>query len=310
MNTALAPATRYTSIHFDSARWAEIELRPGDIVVSTPPKSGTTWVQMLCALLVFDGPRFPAPLEQLSPWVDMLDKPVAEVRETLEAQDHRRILKTHTPLDGVPMSDDVHYVVVGRDPRDVAVSFDHHMANLDVGRFLELRSRVADPAEPLTVPDLPPADPADRFRDFVAGDVDDGSLTLAYVLHHLRVGWDRRHEGNVHLVHYADLRRDLPGELFRLGRALDFTLTAGRAGDLAAEATIERMRERAHEVAPSASLGLWRDPSRFIRTGGTGEWRAWTTPADHDGYRSRVASLVDADLDRWVHDGGRTPASR
>jgi hypothetical protein len=308
--TDLAPRARYANLIFDSARWAEIELRPGDIVVSTPPKSGTTWTQMLCALLVFDGPRFPAPLEQLSPWVDMLDRPVGEVREVLEAQDHRRILKTHTPLDGLPMRDDVHYVVVGRDPRDVAVSFDHHMANLDVGRFLELRSRVVDPGEPLVLPDLPPAEPVERFRRFVAGSVDDGLLTLAAVLHHLRVAWERRHEANVHLVHYADLSRDLPGELLRLGRDLGFPLTAVRAGELAEEAGIERMRERADEVAPGASLGLWHDTSRFIRTGGTGEWRAWTTPADLDGYRSRVAALVDADLARWVHEGGPTAGSR
>lgn len=309
MDTALAPRTRYCNIIFDSARWAEIELRPGDIVISTPPKSGTTWMQVLCGLLVFDGPRFPAPLERLSPWVDMLDKPIAEVREVLEAQAHRRILKTHTPLDGLPMRDDVDYVVVGRDPRDVAVSFDHHMANFDVGRFLELRSGVVDPDEPLVLPAAPPADPVDRFRAFVAGGVDDGLLTLADVLRHLRVAWDRRQQANVHLIHYADLRRDLPGELLRLSCALGFSLTAARAEELAAEATIDRMRDRADEIAPGASRGFWHDTRRFIRTGGTGEWRAWTTPADEDGYRSRVGSLVEPALARWVHEGGATAAS-
>ncbi len=310
MSTALDPRTRSASLIFDSARWAEVELRPGDIVVSTPPKSGTTWVQMLCALLVFDGPAFPAPLERLSPWVDMLDKPVAEVRSVLETQDHRRILKTHTPLDGVPQRDDVDYVVVGRDPRDVAVSFDHHMANFDVGRFLELRSRVADPDEPLPLPDPPSADPAERFRAFVAGGVDDVTLTLAFVLHHLQIGWDRREEPNVHLVHYADLRRDLPGELFRLGRGLGFSLTAERAGELAAEASIDRMRERADELAPGASRGFWRDNRRVLRTGGSGEWRALTGPADEEAYRIRVASLVDDELARWIHEGASPAVSR
>src|SRR5690606_19838505 len=149
----------------------------------------------------------------------------------------------------------------------------------------------------------PPADPVDRFRAFVAGGVDDGLLTLAEVLRHLGVAWAHRDEPNVHLVHYADLRRDLPGEVLRLGRALGFTLTAARAEQLAAEATIDRMRERADEIAPGASRGFWHDTHRFIRTGGTGEWRAFTTPADDDGYRSRVASLVEPALALWVHEG-------
>jgi hypothetical protein len=73
----------------------------------------------------------PAPLTTLPPWLDMRLRPAKEVRHALDRQTHRRFIKTHTPLDGLPMADDVTYVVVGRDPRDVAVSMDHHRDNLD-----------------------------------------------------------------------------------------------------------------------------------------------------------------------------------
>lgn len=297
------PATRYRNLIFDSGRWSEIELRPGDIVITTPPKCGTTWTQMLCALLVFDGPDLPAPLEQLSPWVDMLNRPVGEVRATLDAQQHRRIIKSHTPLDGLPLHPDVDYVVIGRDPRDVAVSWDHHLANLDLGRFLELRATAVDPRDEDLPPMAPPSpDPAERYRTFVTSD-DDAMPNLALVLHHLGTAWERRHLPNVHLVHYGDLRRDPAGELLRLGRALGFEVGPERAAELAAEATLDRMRERADEVAPSASQGLWRDPSRFIRTGGVGEWQVWSTPELDQVYRRRVAALAPPDLARWVHEG-------
>ena len=305
MSTTDVPATRYRNIIFDSARWSSIDLRPGDVVISTPPKCGTTWTQMLCALLVFDGPDFPAPLEQLSPWIDMCNRPIAEVRAALDAQDHRRILKTHTPLDGIPLQPDVAYVVVGRDPRDVGVSWEHHMANLDLGRFLELRATAVDPEDDW-VPPMPAIaeDPVARFHQYLTSD-DQGTLTLADVLQHLEVAWERRHLPNVHLVHYRDLRQDTPRELLRLARALGFTITQQRARELAAEAGLERMRARADDIAPSASLGLWHDNRRFIRTGGQGEWRAWMTPEDEERYWQRISSLVDHDLGRWVHEGRR-----
>src|SRR5689334_24191330 len=103
MPEASSPRTRYRSIVADSARWDGFAFRPGDVVISTPPKCGTTWTQMLCALLIFDGPDFPAPLDQLSPWLDMSTRPLAQVMATYAAQPHRRIVKTHTPLDGLPL---------------------------------------------------------------------------------------------------------------------------------------------------------------------------------------------------------------
>lgn len=58
---------RYRSVVADSARWEGFQFRDGDIVISTPPKCGTTWTQMLVALLVFGSPDLPRPLAELSP---------------------------------------------------------------------------------------------------------------------------------------------------------------------------------------------------------------------------------------------------
>ena len=65
----------YTSADEDSARWWDFAFRAGDIVVSTRSKSGTTWVQMICLLLVFADPELPDRLGRLSPWLDWLVEP-------------------------------------------------------------------------------------------------------------------------------------------------------------------------------------------------------------------------------------------
>jgi hypothetical protein len=296
---------RYRTLVADSARWDGFELRAGDIIISTPSKCGTTWTQMLCALLIFDGPSFPAPLERVSPWLDMLNQSVDEVYATYAAQEHRRFIKTHTPLDGVPWRDDVTYVVVGRDPRDVAISMEHHMENMDVVRFIELRAQAVglDDLAELLPRTVPSGDPAERFRSFVEDDDHGGPSTLATVLHHLATGWARRAAPNLALFHYGDYKADLVSELLRLAAALDIRLTSERARELAPEAGIERMRERADEVVPSASLGTFKSNAAFLRAGSSGEWRSRVTEADKARYEERVDSLVLADLADWAHLG-------
>ena len=134
---------RYVGTMYDSNRWDGFELRPGDIIIATPPKCGTTWTQMICALLILQEPELPLPLNRLSPWIDMVTRARTEVFADLQAQRHRRFIKTHTPLDGIPNDPAVTYICVGRDPRDVALSIDHHIDNMDIGAFLKAREQAA-----------------------------------------------------------------------------------------------------------------------------------------------------------------------
>jgi hypothetical protein len=117
---------RYEGTVYDSSRWDSFELRSGDIITSTPPKCGTTWTHMIGALLILQEP-------ELSPWIDMVTRARTDVFADLQAQTHRRFIKTHTPLDGIPNDPTVTYICVGRDPRDVALSMDRHNDNWTLG---------------------------------------------------------------------------------------------------------------------------------------------------------------------------------
>src|SRR5262245_8917261 len=152
----------------DTTRWSRFVFRPGDIVISTPPKCGTSWTQMLCGLLLFDGPDFPGSISDLSPWLDLYFRTEADVFAQLDAQQHRRFIKTHTPLDGIPVRDDVIYIVVGRDPRDAMVSFEYHMANVDFTKVADsfaAQGRLDDLAS--GAPPPPESDPTANFRLFI-----------------------------------------------------------------------------------------------------------------------------------------------
>ena len=294
----------YRSLIMDNARWDGFEFRPSDIVISTPPKCGTTWTQMLCAMLIFDGPDFPAPLSELTPWLDQTIRPLDDVRAIYAAQKHRRFIKTHTPLDGLSVREDVTYIVVGRDPRDVMVSMEHHLANMDLERVLALRGAAVGNHDLDTLAPRPPVsdDPGERFRAFVHASKDAGVVCLASVLHHLDTAWQLRHAPNVVMCHYADYSKDLRGEIVRLANALDINMNPDRAQALAAEATLERMRDRADDVLPNAGA-IWKDDQAFFRAGSFGEWRRRVNDDDLADYDRTVEAIVSSELAIWAHDG-------
>lgn len=302
--TLVVVTIRYRTMMQDNARWDGFDLRPSDVVISTPPKSGTTWTQMLCALLIFDGPDFPAPMSELSPWLDQSIRSREEVYAVYGAQQHRRFIKTHTPIDGLPWHPDVTYVVVGRDPRDVMVSMEHHFANMDLDRVLMLRDRAVGNDDLDTLPPRPPLsdDPQERFRTFVHNTELARGMNLTQVLHHLETAWERRALSNIVMCHYADYTADLPGEVLRLAHALNIAMTVDRAHELAAEASLDRMRGRAVEVIPNAGA-IWKNDQAFLRTGGFGEWRARVNGDDLAEYDAVVRATVSLDLAAWVHRG-------
>ena len=117
----------YRTWIIDSRRWQHYRPRPNDIIIATyHPKSGTTWMQRIVGLLVFQTPD-PQPITQASPWIDRrFPEPVEAMVARIEAQSHRRFLKSHLPFDGQPIYDEVKYIHVARDGRDACLSFHNH----------------------------------------------------------------------------------------------------------------------------------------------------------------------------------------
>lgn len=212
-----APPLRYRSADEDSDRWSGFRFRQGDIVISARSKSGTTWVQMICALLVLQRPELPKPLAELSPWLDWLVTPRREVYARLEAQTHRRFIKTHTPLDGIPIDRRATYIVAARHPLDMAVSLYHHGNNLNRERIRELTGQPDDGATAQDPPEL-----RHWLRAWVAwaGDPREQMDSLPGVMWHLSDAWARRSQPNIVLVHYDDLANDLAGEIRRIASLL------------------------------------------------------------------------------------------
>jgi aryl sulfotransferase len=294
------PERIYTSPTQDSGRWIGFPFRDGDIVISTRTKSGTTWMQMICALLIFRDPELPAPLGELSPWLDWLVMPKDEVYATLESQSHRRFIKTHTPLDGLPLDDRVTYIVVARHPLDAALSSFHQGNNIDLVRLVELTGATAEQ-------DHGPrsADAAEALTGWISwdGSIEDNLDSLRGVFWHLGDAWRRRNDPNVVLVHYEDLLADLPGEMTRIAERLGIHMPASEIRRLSEAATFDAMLARSEELAPDP-VGVLVDRRKFFRRGRSGGGREILDGATLAAYESRARELAPPDLLDWLHRGG------
>lgn len=273
-------------------RWVGFEHRSGDIVISTRSKCGTTWLQMICALLVFEDPDLPAPLAELSPWLDWEVEPLAVVRARLDRQAHRRFIKTHTPLDGLPLRTGVTYLVAGRHPLDVAESLYAHGHNIDRERFEVLTGRRTSDPEGTFVewvqawmrPDLAPEASLD---------------TLPGLVHHLADAWGRRGGIDVVLVHYDDLKVDLAGQMRLLADALGISVAEERWPALVAAAGFASMRERAELLVPD-HLGVLERPADFFRAASTERAGTSLPNSVSDECTALVRELAPPEVATWL----------
>jgi hypothetical protein len=298
----------YRSAYSDNARWDGFPFRDGDIVICTPVKSGTTLLQMMCGLLVFGSAEFQDHLSRISPWLDFLHQGQESVRAALEAQPHRRFIKTHTPLDGLPFDERVTYLCTARDLRDVALSVRHHMANLDLDavdriRVAESEARPQDgTAEDRRTLTLPQSE-----REFVQRWLDDPAPipdsmhSLDFILHHVRTSWSARARPNVFLLHFEDLTGNRGEAMRHLASCLGIDACEHRIAEWAQATSIDRMRKRADRLAPNSDSGVWHDNRRFFRCGTSGQWQSVFTEEHLHAYATRVTQLIDPDLSAWLH---------
>lgn len=290
---------------FDSTRWEGLRLRPDDIVIATPAKCGTTWTQRIVSLLIFDSSELYAPMARISPWLDMNTRPIADVMAELDTQTHRRFMKSHLGYAALPHDNGVTYIAVGRDPRDVGVSWMHHIDNVNMENlFVERANAVGlDDLAELDMGAVPNLDGtiADRFWRWVEGDNPDFD-SLAAMVNHLKGFWDHRDDPNVVLLHYADLQRDLVGQMGYLAERLGIERSRERLEELAPHAGFDEMKAHAADTAPNGDQTIWKDTTDFFHSGTSGQWRH-VVGDDEARYDKRIGELADAAFADWLHHG-------
>jgi aryl sulfotransferase len=288
----------------DSRLWDAYRPRPGDVVVATYPKCGTTWTQRIVSALIFQSPE-PKPMS-LSPWIDsrFISDPV-ETQTRIEAQTHRRYLKSHLPFDALPNHAHVKYIHVARDGLDAMMSWYNHQTKYKRMDLLD-RAGLADETVARPYP-RPSENPRDFFHDWMGlnGEGRVGDVSAEAFFDTEGTYWVARRAPNMLLVHYNDLSANLDAEMRRIANFLEIETPPTLWPQLVHAATFEQMQQDGEALMPMAKFAWDGGAKDFIYAGKNERWRDVLTEEDIALYRERAARELDPALNDWLAHGRR-----
>jgi len=283
------------SHHFDSTVWNDFVFRDDDIVIGTYAKSGTTWTQQIVSQLIFQGAE-DVNVSDISPWIDLRVPPKEVKLPAVEAQTHRRFLKTHLPVDALVFSPNAKYIYIARDGRDVVWSMYNHHSNGNAAFYAMLNDtpgRVGPPIAP------PPATIRQYYHEWLDRD---GHPFWSF-WENIGSWWNVRHLPNVLLVHFADLKADMPGQIRRIADFLGVAVDEGRWPAILEHCSFDYMKRHAAKAAPLGGVFWDGGAETFIHKGTNGRWRDVLTVEESAKYERLALEKLGPDAAAWLAHG-------
>ena len=281
--------------HFDSTIWNDLVFRDDDIVISTYAKAGTTWMQQIVGQLLFDG-NPDLSVAEMSPWLDLRVPPKDVKLPVVEAQTHRRFLKTHLPVDALRFSPDAKYIYIGRDGRDVVWSMYNHHFNANQSWYEALNDtpgRVGPPIE------RPPDDILLYWRDWMDRD---GHPFWPF-WENVRSWWEIRELPNLMFVHFANLKRDMEGQIRRIAEFLEIPIRESRWPAIVRHCSFDWMKKNATKSVPLGGAFWDAGAEVFINKGVNGRWKDMLSAAESAEYEKRAEIELGEACARWLATG-------
>ena len=281
--------------HIDSTRWNNFQFRQDDIVISTYAKSGTTWVQQIIGQLLFDAKEH-LPVMDICPWIDLRILPADDIETAVDSQAHRRFLKTHLPVDSLVYSPKAKYIYIARDGRDTLWSwYNHHRGYSDTAfqLFNETPGRVGPPIGRAT------DDIVEYFHEWLERD----GFPIWPYFSHVQSWWDIKDLPNMYLLHFNELKADLPGQIRALAKFLDIEINEEIFPKMIEHSSFDYMKKNADDLTPLLGQVFDKGASYFINKGSNSRWTDVLSASDLAKYNEVVSQKLSPDCASWLESG-------
>lgn len=288
----------------DSGRWSAYKPRSGDIVIGTAPKVGTHWMLQMVSLLVFQSPK-PKDLG-FAPWLDaQFLAPLDQVLKKIESQAHRRILFSHLPFDALPIYDDVRYIHVARDGRDVCMSMLNHVSNMTTDHINRVAENRLDGDSIQRAVRQSSRGPREFFLNWIEAGTSHDLDRADWFFEIERSYWSERHRPNLLLVHFNDLKANLSDEMRHISAFLDIPVNEAIWPKLVEAATFDSMKQNGAQILAKLEHLFRGGHETFLHQGTNEQWRDVLTEADLALYEKHAHSALSLGLFDWLRNGRR-----
>jgi aryl sulfotransferase len=150
----------------------------------------------------------------------------------------------------------------------------------------------------------PPGTAVEFFRQWFE---QDGSPFWPY-WENVRSWWAVRDLPNVLLVHFNDLKRDLPESIDAIANFLKISPDRPTFEKIVAHCGFDYMKAHAETVAPMGGM-LWEGGAKtFINKGTNGRWKEALTAAESRAYEQRAQKELGEACAAWLSNGSSAQA--
>ena len=255
---------------------ANFVVRPSDVLITTAPKAGTTWMQQILYQLSSGGDVDFFSIDTMVPWLELprLNRTPDEILADYGAMDDPRIFKTHCTFEQTPGVDTASIILSSRDPRDCCVSFYHHVMDMTP------RTRERTGLKP--------------YRDFDTFFADWLEQDSWY--RNVASWWPQRERSNLLWLRYEDMKQDLPACIDRIISFLGWQISPAQRAAAIEHSSFDWMKRHADKFTRqlSSQEPVFR-PGGFIRKGTVGDHKAHLSMLQEQRILARAYDVLPQD---------------